>query len=123
MRADWLPKIYLYYLSMNVTRDWSEYEYCVTAYLYTVVRLYEIGNVRFYIILVLKYLLITFSGVNVELSLLQGVSQLTVIYNIQNTQIWVITEKKILTFHYHRNITFHLKVSQDTFNHILCPKM
>ena len=45
------------------------------------------------------------------------------IYNIQNTQIWVITEKKILTFHYHRNITFHLKVSQDTFNHILCPKM
>ena len=25
----------------------------------------------------------------------QGVSQLTVIYNIQNTQIWVITEKKI----------------------------
>ena len=27
---------------------------------------------------------------------LQGVSQLTVIYNIQNTQMWVITQKKFL---------------------------
>ena len=55
--------------------------------------------------------------------LIQGVSPLTVIYNIQNTQIWVITQENFFTFHYHRKINFHLKVSEGNLDHILCPKM
>ena len=45
------------------------------------------------------------------------------IYNIQNTQIWVITQEQIFTFHYHRKINFHLKVSEAILGYILCPKM
>ena len=54
---------------------------------------------------------------------LQGVSPLTVIYNIQNTQIWVITQEIFFIFRNHRKINFHLKVSEGNLDHILCPKM
>ena len=54
---------------------------------------------------------------------LQGVSRLTVIYNIQNTQIWVITQEIFFIFRNHRKINFHLKVSEGNLDHILCPKM
>ena len=54
---------------------------------------------------------------------LQGVSPLTVIYNIQNTQIWVVTQEFLFTFYNHRKINFHLEVSEDNLNYILCPKI
>ena len=54
---------------------------------------------------------------------LQGVSRLTVIYNIQNTQIWVITQEIFFIFHNHRKINFYLKVSEGNLDHILCSKM
>ena len=58
-----------------------------------------------------------------SLSTLQGVSPLTVIYNSQNTQICMITQVNYFTFHYHRKINFHLKVSEDNLNYILYPIM
>ena len=60
---------------------------------------------------------------NILITYLQGVSRLTVIYNIQNTQTWVITQEFFFTFHNHRKITFHLKVSEGNLNHISCPKL
>ena len=54
---------------------------------------------------------------------IQGVSRLTVIYNLKNTQIWVITQEIFFTFHNHRKINFHLEVNEGNLNHMLCPKM
>ena len=44
-------------------------------------------------------------------------------YDIQNTQIWVITQEIFFIFRNHRKINFHLKVSEGNLDHILCPKM
>ena len=65
----------------------------------------------------------TYKHIEYHFLVLQGVSQLTVIYNIQNTQIWVITQEIFFIFRNHRKINFHLKVSEGNLDHILCPKM
>ena len=60
---------------------------------------------------------------NMHFCSIQGVSRLTVIYNIQNAQIWVMTQEFFFTFFTHGKINFHLKVIDDNFNNIFCPKM
>ena len=51
---------------------------------------------------------------------IQGVSPLTVIYNIQNTQIWVITQENFFTFHYHRKKNFSFEGESGHFkSHIV----